>query len=674
MSNDHLEKILKEVDKQYGKGIAINANELMEEEKKVIPLSPALNLGLHGGIPEGSWITCSGHPKSGKEQPISAIVYTSKGPKRIGDIRIGDTVCCPNGKKSLVTGIYPQGIKDVYTITFSDGSTAECGEEHLWNIKTREQKTYKTVMLKNFKDKIFIGSSSKAKYSIPITKPVDFDEVKVPIDPFVFGVLLTIGFFNKKIIATIENQNVLNYVCQLMKDNNISYSLKDNQINFNLTKELKELGLYGKKTKDKFIPSNYLYNSIDQRYALLTAILSFAHITKKETPIVTVSSKQFAEDFKLLVQSLGGICLVSRHKNNENNFIYYCSVIIKNKKDLFLFRKEKFNKKDVKNNLSRKIVSIVKTRKEKCVCISIQASHGLYLTDNFVVTHNTLTALSFAAQCQKEENGGRHVYYLNIEGRLKPMNLKGIAGLNLDKMTIYRSTQEKILTAKDYLNLAFKAINTHPGSLIIIDSVSALCDEKEMDEGIGYENRGAGNKLFAGFCRQAANIVPVQNCMVWAIMHLTQSQGMFGGYTEKGSRTLQYQADIQMRVKFDKAWNVGGEGKDKQIGQQVHWLIESCALGSPGMEVDSYIRYGIGIDNIYEAINLGCQLGLISKAGAWMTLDYMERHLKLLKSEVWDEATIKLVKTQGAEKMYKLLSDNPKWISALEKEIKAIIS
>jgi len=266
------------------------------------------------------------------------------------------------------------------------------------------------------------------------------------------------------------------------------------------------------------------------------------------------------------------------------------------------------------------------------------------------------------------------VYYLNIEGRLKPMNLRGIAGLNLDKMTIYRSTQDKILSAKDYLNLAFKAINTHPGSLIIIDSVSALCDEKEMDQGIGYENRGAGNKLFAGFCRQAANIVPVQNCMVWAIMHLTQSQGMYGGYTEKGSRTLQYQADVQMRVKSDKPWSVGGEGKDKQIGQQVHWIIESCSLGSPGMEVDSFIRYGIGIDNTYEAINLGCQLGLIDKAGAWMTLNFMERHLKLLKSEAWDDVTIKLVKTQGAEKMYKLLLENPKWIVALEKEIKAIIS
>jgi hypothetical protein len=149
---------------------------------------------------------------------------------------------------------------------------------------------------------------------------------------------------------------------------------------------------------------------------------------------------------------------------------------------------------------------------------------------------------------------------------------------------------------------------------------------------------------------------------------------MYGGYTEKGSRTLQYQADVQMRVKFDKAWNVGIEGKEKQIGQQVHWLIESCALGSPGMEIDSYIRYGIGIDNTYEAINLGCQLGLIAKAGAWMTLDFMQRHLKLLDSKEWDDATIRKVKTQGAEKLYRLLLENPLWVKVLEQEIKGLLS
>lgn len=659
--SDQVDKILKEVTKQYGDGIAINAKDLLDEEKHVIPLSPALNLGLHGGIPEGSWVTCSGHPKSGKEQPVSALIYTPNGPKSIGDVMIGEYVCTPDGNSAKVLAIYPQGIKDVYRITFSDGTFAECGLDHLWAIKTKDRKDYTVKQLKDFIGKIKYPSSRDIKYSIPITNPVSFNETSKEISPYIMGILLGCGNFKKKIYAKIEKD--FNFYDEFSEEDliHLKWDEKEKTISASNSFPFAKLGLFNILNSQKFIPSKYLYDGVYNRVKLINGILKVAgSINKDKSLVITVSSKQFASDIVTLIQSLGGIGSYSAHKN-QGSTRYVCTLKL-----------NILNKKNKK--CERKIVSVKKVRKEPSVCITVDTPEGLYLTNNFVVTHNTLTALSFAAQCQKPENGGRHVYYLNIEGRLKTMNLKGIQGLDLDKMTIYRSTQDKILSAKDYLNLAFKAINTHPGSLIIIDSVSALCDEKEMDEGIGYENRGVGNKIFAGFCRQASNVVPVQNCIVWAIMHLTQSQGMYGGYTEKGSRTLQYQADVQMRVKYDKAWGVGSEGKEKQIGQQVHWLIESCALGSPGMEVDSYIRYGIGIDNTYEAINLGCQLGLINKAGAWMTLDYMQRHLDLLKVKEWDDTSMRMVKTQGAEKLYKLLLEHPAWVAALEKEIKVMLS
>jgi len=659
--SDEVEKIIKEVSKQYGDGIAINASELLDEEKHVIPLSPALNLGLHGGIPEGSWVTCSGHPKSGKEQPISAIVYTPNGPKTIGELIVGEYVCTPDGKSAKVLAIYPQGIKDVYRVNFSDGTYAECGADHLWAIKTKDQKEFVVRQLKDFMDNIYYKSGKTPKYSIPLTAPVSFNRTTKEISSYVMGLFIGAGVFGKKTYVKIENNFDVEGEFQVEDLQYLKWNGENNTINAINPNPFVKLGLNNISNNKKFIPPKYLYDDAYSRVRLLNGILKVAgHLTKNKSLTITVSSQRLAKDLVTLVQSLGGLGNYSVHMNKLSNK-YVCILQL----DILRKRERKFE---------RKIESIKNVRKEESVCITVDTPEGLYLTNNFVVTHNTLTSLSFAAQCQKPENGGRHVYYLNIEGRLKSMNLKGIQGLDLSKMTVYRSTQEKILTAKDYLNLAFKAINTHPGSLIIIDSVSALCDEKEMDEGIGYENRGAGNKLFAGFCRQAANIVPVQNCIVWAIMHLAQSQGMFGGFIEKGSKALQYQADVQMRVKYDKAWNVGVEGKEKQIGQQVHWLIESCALGSPGMEVDSYIRYGVGIDNTYEAINLGCQLGLINKAGAWMTLEYMQRHLDLLGVKEWDDVAIKMVKTQGAEKLYKLLLDHPKWVNALENEIKAMLS
>ena len=144
----HDTQLQKELVKQYGEGVAVSARDMLEEEghkKMVVPVGPALNVGLHGGIPEGSWITCSGQPKTGKEQPISATVYTPNGPRKIGDLAVGDAVCHPDGSVCAVVGVFPQGVKPVYRVTFDNGDTAECGMDHLWEVSAKARKSPEVV-------------------------------------------------------------------------------------------------------------------------------------------------------------------------------------------------------------------------------------------------------------------------------------------------------------------------------------------------------------------------------------------------------------------------------------------------------------------------------------------------------------------------------------------------
>ena len=151
-------QLQKELIKQYGEGVSVSAREMLEEEsfkKMVVPVGPALNVGLHGGIPEGSWITCSGQPKTGKEQPVSATVYTPSGPRRIGDLKVGDSVCHPGGGAATVVAVFPQGIKPVYRVTFDNGDTAECGLEHLWEVSARFRKNSEVIPLREFKDDLY---------------------------------------------------------------------------------------------------------------------------------------------------------------------------------------------------------------------------------------------------------------------------------------------------------------------------------------------------------------------------------------------------------------------------------------------------------------------------------------------------------------------------------------
>jgi len=75
-------------------------------------------------------------------------LFTPNGRKRIGDIVIGDKIIGSDGKSHDVIGVYPQGIKKVYKMTFSDGYSMECSSEHLWKVFER-RKGFENVLTVN---------------------------------------------------------------------------------------------------------------------------------------------------------------------------------------------------------------------------------------------------------------------------------------------------------------------------------------------------------------------------------------------------------------------------------------------------------------------------------------------------------------------------------------------
>ena len=90
----------------------------------------------------------------------------------------------------------------------------------------------------------------------------------------------------------------------------------------------------------------------------------------------------------------------------------------------------------------------------------------------------TTTALHFAAKCQAK---GKRVIYLNTEGRLSKQNFDGIKGLDPEGILIVQSTDDKILSAEDFLNIVEYYINNDPGCLIITDSLSNMVPQVELD-------------------------------------------------------------------------------------------------------------------------------------------------------------------------------------------------
>ncbi len=285
----------------------------------------------------------------------------------------------------------------------------------------------------------------------------------------------------------------------------------------------------------------------------------------------------------------------------------------------------------------------------------------------------TVTALHFAAKCQQEKNGGKHIYYLNVEGRLKEMNLNGITGLKTtpEWFTVIGSEEDKILSAQDYLNIAEKILLTHPECVLIIDSFSMLCHEKEITDGVGTSTRGGGAALLAQFCRQMANVVPVKRSIVVGIAQLMSNTSGYGAATmEKGGNGIQYQVDVKLRCKNTEPWEHNG----KRVGQKLTWLVECSALGMPpGQEFESHIRYNHGIDEVKEVITLGIDLGIIDRSGAWYYCDFMQNHLPSLNVTEWTEEVRNKCRAQGEDKLYELIKNNPDWITYLEKNIKTTL-
>lgn len=277
----------------------------------------------------------------------------------------------------------------------------------------------------------------------------------------------------------------------------------------------------------------------------------------------------------------------------------------------------------------------------------------------------TLSALHLCANCQKPEYGGefcpdgRTVFIFNIEGRLRERDLVGIPNFDIEKSYMVQSEPGKILSAEDFLNIAEQTINRIPGSVILLDSASALCTNKERTSDMTEQQRADGAKLMYKFFRKVGGAIGINKNIVIAIQHMIANPGMGRSmWSEKGGQAVKYQVDTHLRILYHKPWIIG---EDNQIGQIVNWQCITSPLGPPGKKFESYIRYSKGIDEIKEYISMGIDLGLITKAkgGGWLTLDYIDEK--------------EPIKIQGEDNLRDFMENNIQYFTQLQDNIKEVL-
>jgi len=401
-----------------------NATQAINFDRKDLTLVLGENLDL---VDEGE------RNGTGKAQPLYSKIKIPNGWTTMGEINIGDSVTTPNGEDATVTGVFPQGHVDTYRIYFSDGRYTDACKDHLWKIYSHSFKhsgknnwkilSTTELIEHNKKYKDYKNKSTYYKY-VPLIIPRNDIKSELPLNPYFLGAMLGDGGMTKHGIGfTTADIEMFENMKQVLPEN---YQMTKNRTDkygygFSFIKRKKystlrlaltDLNLYGSKSGTKFIPLIYKNASTDQKIELIQGLVDTDGYVAKNNGALTITtvSKQMATDIQEIIQSIGGIAKISVKTNcgykKDNRFIpcqdaYTVSIMYHTPKKLAKLTR----KKDLLpgenyqyKNRKLRIDKIEYIGKINSQCIMIDHDDHLYITDNYIVTHNTtlINALSFA--------------------------------------------------------------------------------------------------------------------------------------------------------------------------------------------------------------------------------------------------------------------------------------
>lgn len=331
-----------------------------------------------------------------KHLSITEPVLTPTGWKAIGDIKSGELVIGLNGSPVQVIGASPITTQDVWEVVWADGTIVECSATHKWSVLDRDNKlrTLTTEELSN--------APTYQNFGTPINNPVEFvQHDNVPMHPYVLGLLLGDGHFKQELQFASKTGETVDL---LRKYADKSVQFEDCR-RFGGSKWvirgpwkglLEGLGLWGKLSAEKFIPNTYMFASVEDRLELLRGLYDTDGLVS--TLRICTTSHQLAQDVANLIRSLGGKASVSNsvertHVNGEtiNHPEYFINFWLEG----FTCNKRPEPPKPIKGSGRRGIVRVSKTsRQAEMRCIAVDAPNNLYITRDYVVTHNTAARLS----------------------------------------------------------------------------------------------------------------------------------------------------------------------------------------------------------------------------------------------------------------------------------------
>jgi hypothetical protein len=389
-------------------------------------------------------VVFGGSRGGGKLHPMRSNVCTPMGWKRIGDLKVGDAVTDPTtGGSTRVIRVSPQGEHDIYRVTCDDGASCEVGMEHLWAFRLANHAKPRTkpsserrfaverlgaTMPDDRWGGLRVGTTADVLDAldrghgvrIPLTEPVIFTVngrgESGPVDPYLAGVLLGDGSIGNLVVTACDDgiRDALvgfgfSPMGALHTDGKPKSWMAAGACRKALRTWVGNHGLGGRHSWDKFIPPYVFTAGLEYRLAFLQGLMDTdGTVDDRGRCYFTSTSEALTEGVRHIVRSLGGKASsrerVTRytHKGEKLDGRPSWTVRIWMRRTSVLFRLQRKRDRCTDSwngghELTREIVSVEKVGREEAVCIRVDSPYSLYLTDDFIVTHNSDALIGDAA-------------------------------------------------------------------------------------------------------------------------------------------------------------------------------------------------------------------------------------------------------------------------------------
>ena len=253
----------------------------------------------------------------------------------------------------------------------------------------------------------------------------------------------------------------------------------------------------------------------------------------------------------------------------------------------------------------------------------------------------TTVALHVVAETQKT---GGEAAYIDVENALDPVYAKAL-GVDIDRLLVSQPS-----SGEQALDIAEALIRSGAIDVVVVDSVAALVTQQEIEGDMSSSHVGLQARLMSQALKKLSGAVAKSNCVIIFINQLREKIGVMYGNPETtpGGRALKFYASVRIEIRRAEQLKEGSE----VYGNHVKCKIVKNKVAPPFKTAEFDIIYGKGIAKSGEVVEIGLQLGFITKSGSWFS--YEGQRI-----------------AQGKENARKYIESNPDLLEELSEKIKA---